>query len=166
MFNTIILKKGFEILNNYEMEDFCKGDTIWGNDSDPDEIERWSIDQKDNALEAIKNYKCNYYESSDYENIELHYITEYALEYCECDEDGEFISGSDYYLAEEEKEPDTEDIKMSKSEFEEFMERMDAAEYWNDAEPEEWRAACGYAGIKYKDYDDPDMLWRDLCKAL
>lgn len=28
-------------------------------------------------------------------------VTEYALEYCECDEDGEFIQGADFDLAEE-----------------------------------------------------------------
>lgn len=34
--------------------------------------------------------------------IELTYIDEWALEYCECDEDGEFVEGSDYDMADEE----------------------------------------------------------------
>lgn len=43
-----------------------------------------------------QNYKCDYYNAG-----ESVYITEYALEYCECDEDGEFIQGADFDLAEE-----------------------------------------------------------------
>lgn len=54
---------------------------------------------------------------------------------------------------------------MNKYEFNEFMKRMDAADMWDAAEPEEWAKACEYAGINYKDYEDADMLWRDLCKA-
>lgn len=34
-------------------------------------------------------------------NSGINEVEEYAIEYCECDEDGEFLSGSDYNLAEE-----------------------------------------------------------------
>lgn len=37
-------------------------------------------------------------------NGSIYRIDEYALEFCECDEDGEFIKGSDYEMAEEEGE--------------------------------------------------------------
>lgn len=55
---------------------------------------------------------------------------------------------------------------MNRSEFIEFMKRMEAADMWDAAEPEDWSKACEYAGINYSDYDDPDMMWRDLCKVL
>ena len=95
MFNTIILKKGEEILTSKEFENFSKGDTV---DSCPEELKRWSIEEKEAANNELKNYKCSYeYDKSQ----DRYYITEYALEYCKCDEYGEFLSGSDYEFAEE-----------------------------------------------------------------
>lgn len=101
MFNTIILKKGEGAYTRSEWKKFEKGDTIWGCDMNPEELRRWSIDQKEEAQAELAKYKCRYPEG-----IELYYATEYALEYCECDEDGEFIQGSDFDLAEEEPEED------------------------------------------------------------
>lgn len=97
-YNTIILKKGYSSLTNNEYKKFEKGDTIFGDDSNPEELKRWNISQKKEAEEELKNYNCEYryYALSNSWDIE-----EYALEYCECDEDGEFIQGSDYDLAEE-----------------------------------------------------------------
>lgn len=96
MFNTIILKKGEASLTKREMEDFQKGDTIWGIDREAEELKRWSIDQEEEAKAKLKKYKCSYSDWSNGTNI-----TEYALEYCECDEDGVFLSGSDFEFAEE-----------------------------------------------------------------
>lgn len=96
MNNTIILQKGFAILTENEYKKFNKGGTIWGVDTDPEEIKRWNIEDEAEAKAELAKYKCTY--SSDYNN---HYIEEYALEYCECDEDGDFIQGSDFELAEE-----------------------------------------------------------------
>lgn len=46
------------------------------------------------AQELFATYVCSYRkDTEDYS------ITEYALEYCQTDEDGEFVSGSDYELA-------------------------------------------------------------------
>ena len=45
------------------------------------------------------------------------------------------------------------------------MEKAEKHEMWNDTEIEDWKAACDFAGIDYDDYDDPDEMWRDLCKA-
>lgn len=95
MFNTIILVHGDG--NCPERKWLTKvqpGDSIFGTDSDAKEIKRWPIDKKDEALAALAKHRCKY---------TLHHgtmwIDEYALEYCECDEDGDFIMGSDYDLA-------------------------------------------------------------------
>ena len=96
MNNTIILLEGKANLTRMEYKKFTKGDTIWGNDYCPKELKRWNIEQIDAVKEELANYKCEYYNAG-----ESVYITEYALEYCECDEDGEFIQGADFDLAEE-----------------------------------------------------------------
>lgn len=97
MFNTIIMKKGYASLTNREYEGFEKGDTIWGSCSEPEELGRWNISEKTKAEKELAKYKCSYTQRSGGTNE----IEEYALEYCECDDDGEFLSGSDYNLAEE-----------------------------------------------------------------
>lgn len=93
MNNTIILKRGYATLTNSEYKKFNKGDTIYGIDSEPEEIKRWNMEQKAQALVELNDYRCTY-SGGNVWNIE-----EYALEYCECDEDGEFVEGSDYDLA-------------------------------------------------------------------
>lgn len=98
MFNTVILRRGDARLTRKEYRDFSKGDTIFGADSNSEELNRWPIEKEEEAKAELAKYKCKY------ENgIELVYITEYALEWCECDEDGELVQGSDYELAEEEE---------------------------------------------------------------
>lgn len=98
MNNTIILLKGEAGLTNAtEMKRFEKGGTIWGNDSNPEEIKRWSIDQEAEARAELAKHHCSYQS-----NGHMTWVEEYALEYCECDEDGEFIQGSDFDLAEDE----------------------------------------------------------------
>lgn len=98
MYNAIRLLKGESSLTKKEFEKFEKGGTIWGVDTEAAEVERWSIDQKEAAEAAFKKYKCSY---RNY--IDLTDVVEYALEYFECDEEGEFIAGSDYYLADAEQ---------------------------------------------------------------
>lgn len=93
--NTIILQKGYARLTEREYKNFQKGDTIWGLNSEPEEIRRWNIEQKDEALAELEKYNCEY--SGGY----VWDITEYALEFCECDEDGDPIQGADYELATE-----------------------------------------------------------------
>lgn len=97
MFNTIILKTGYARLTNDEFKKFEKGDLICGNNSYPEEIKRWNIAQEEEAKEELKKFHCSYEKYNDY----LMEIEEYALEYCECDEDGEFLEGSDYDFAKE-----------------------------------------------------------------
>lgn len=92
-YNTIRLLKGEEVLTRKEYSRFSKGDTIFGIDSNAKELKRWGIDQEEEAKEELKKYQCEYDEGNDV------IISEYALEYFDSDEDGEFISGSDYDLA-------------------------------------------------------------------
>ena len=94
--NTIILLKGEEVLTSREMKTFSKGDTIWGDNTEPKEIKRWKSENKEDAEKALSEKKCEYSKG-----IQDTYITEYALMYCDCDNDGEYIDGADYDLAEE-----------------------------------------------------------------
>ena len=103
--NTIILLKGETSISRSYCKDFekgiftnfQKGDTILGENTDPEEIKRWSIKDRDLAKHELEKYRCTYERKS-----ELWKIQEFALEYCTCDEEGSFISGSDYELADEE----------------------------------------------------------------
>lgn len=95
MYNTIILKVGEAKLTKAEFDKFSEGDTIFGTDSNPTELQRWKIAEENEAKAQLTKHCCEYNKG-----IELYYITEYALEYCECDEDGEFVQGSDFDLAE------------------------------------------------------------------
>lgn len=97
MENTIILWKNEERLTPEEWKKFKKGDTIWGNDETPEEVRRWNIKDAEEAKKELNLHKCSYERDGA-----LYNVTEYALEYCECDEDGNFVCGSDYDLAEEE----------------------------------------------------------------
>lgn len=105
-FNTIILQRGWERLTSWEYKKFQKGDTIFGENSSPEELKRWSIEEKEEAKRELEKYRCKYKKKFDYWDIE-----EYALEYCDTDEEGEWLEGSDYDLAEEEvnEEDDDED---------------------------------------------------------
>lgn len=95
MFNTIILIRGFAQLTNNEFKKFSKGDTLWGINSDPVEFKRWDISKKEEAQAELAKYRCTYEESTVWK------IEEYALEYFQADENGEFVQGSDYDLAQE-----------------------------------------------------------------
>lgn len=47
--NTIRLLHGECRATNEELKKFKKGDTIWGNDTDPEELKRWTIEEKEEA---------------------------------------------------------------------------------------------------------------------
>lgn len=95
-YNTIILLKGELTLTDKEHKGFQRGDGIWGVDRSPEEIQRWSADEVEAARAALAEVRCSYTHGN------LWYITEYALQWCNTDEDGDFVEGSDYDLAEEE----------------------------------------------------------------
>lgn len=92
--NTIILWKGDARLTRNEYKKFIAGDTICGDDSNPTELKRWGIEQKSEALAELQKYKCSYCKDNQLWDVE-----EYALDFCACDENGEFIEGSDYEFA-------------------------------------------------------------------
>lgn len=93
--NTIVLLKGEGRFTKNEYKKITVGDTIYGEDSNPTELKRWTIKQKTEALKELQKYKCSYSKDN-----QLWGVVEYALEFCTCDEDGEFLEGSDYEFAE------------------------------------------------------------------
>lgn len=96
MNNTIILLADDASLTRREYKSFEKGDLIFGIDSEPKELKRWNIADKEEAMKELAKYKCEYKESGG-----CYSIKEFALMYCECDEDGEFVEGADFDMAEE-----------------------------------------------------------------
>ena len=55
-------------------------------------------EDKEEAEARLAKYQCEY----NYGELQnTYYVTEYGLEYCDCDEDGEWEAGSDFDLAEE-----------------------------------------------------------------
>lgn len=93
--NTIILLKGEQNLPTKDfLATFTKGDSVFGVDTDAVELARWDISQKEEAMKKLAEYKCSYISGSG-----TTWVEEYALEFCECDEDGDFISGSDFEIA-------------------------------------------------------------------
>lgn len=95
MLSMIRLLHGERRITNEELKKFQKGDTIWGNDTDPEELKRWTIEEEEEAEEELENLYCKSVEYNEY----LTDIEEYALEYFNADENGEFIEGSDFELA-------------------------------------------------------------------
>ena len=93
----IRLVKGYARLTNSEYKKFEKGSTIWGDGSNPEEINRWMAEDEAEAIKALEAVRCRY----EAYNSQLMEVEEYALEYFVVDEDGEFIDGSDYQIAEE-----------------------------------------------------------------
>lgn len=91
MSNTIILKHGAGNVPCEKFNRFSMGDTIFGTNANPVEICRWGIDEE---LYALKTFVAL---SSKYRLFDTHwYIEEYALEYCECDKDGNIIETCGY----------------------------------------------------------------------
>lgn len=98
MNNTIILKHCEIRLTREEFKKFKKGDSICGEDNYPvEELKIWDMSNREEAKTELAKHHCTYKEDGSLYNIQ-----EYALEYCECDEDGEFVQGSDFEFAKEE----------------------------------------------------------------
>lgn len=95
MLNTIRLMHGECRANNEELKKFHKGDTICGNDENPEELKRWKIEEQEEAKKELDALRCKYIRYNEY----LTDVEEYALEYFEADESGEFVEGSDFDLA-------------------------------------------------------------------
>lgn len=99
MMDIIILKSGYERLTSSEYEKFAQGDSIWGNDRWPDELKRWKSEEEQEANAELAKYRCSYEHSGC-----LWLISEYGLEYCECDEDSEIVWSTSYGLAEDDED--------------------------------------------------------------
>ena len=95
-FNTIILLGNTASLTRAEWRKFNEGDLILGIDSDPEELMRWDIKQEQEAKAELAKYNCSYITDS---NPSLVFVEEYALMYCACDDDGEFIEGADFVFS-------------------------------------------------------------------
>lgn len=65
-----------------------------GFDPEPQELQRWPISQKAEAVEKLASLRCTIDTTGFYSDIE-----EYALEYVSCDDDGEFICSDGYDFA-------------------------------------------------------------------
>lgn len=92
--NTIILRHGRSEITN-------KGESIFGVDSDAQEVKRWPIEQKADALAELAEHRCTYRELTTFIGSTVLQADEWALEFCACDEDGDYVGGSDYELAAE-----------------------------------------------------------------
>lgn len=93
--NAIRLLKGERRITNEELKNFQKGDTIWGNDENTEELKRWKIEEKEEAKKELAALRCKYARYNEH----LTDVEEYALEYFKADESGEFVEGSDFDLA-------------------------------------------------------------------
>ena len=91
------LKHGVGSYSKKQFNNFTEGDCICGENASPEELKRWTGDQYDLAKAELAKYSCSYRKSGGYM-----FADEYALEYCNTDEDGEFLDGSDLDLAEKE----------------------------------------------------------------
>jgi hypothetical protein len=96
-YNTIILWAGTENITDREFWwRFNYGETICGDNAEPREIKRWNIEEEAEAKAELAKLRCTY-GGCDHN---VHEIKEYALEYCLCNEEGEFMMGSDFDFAE------------------------------------------------------------------
>lgn len=92
--NTIILWRGkghFTRSELIRMKQYDVGLRICGVG-----VKHWSIDQIEEARTELAKHKCKY----GLLHANRIDIEEWLLEFCECDEDGEFVEGSDYEPAE------------------------------------------------------------------
>lgn len=104
MYNKIRLLKGEASLTKREMEKFTKGETIMGINAEVMQLKKWDIGKEEEARKELSEHRCEYDEWADGIDIE-----EYALEFYEEDEDGDFLSGSDFILAEEYEDKEKKD---------------------------------------------------------
>lgn len=97
MYNTIILVYG-----SGEIEE--KGDCILGIDNDAREIMRWPIEREAEARAELAKYTCHYRTETTFIGKTVMIGQEWALNFCECDEEGDLagVDGGEYVFAEEE----------------------------------------------------------------
>lgn len=100
-------------LTKEELKGFEKGNLITGNDVNPEELKRWTGEGcREKAMEELKKFNSSYYMGE-----QLADTTEYAVETYEADEDGDFLEGSDYDIA----EPVTQVYFLNTSDYKEVV---------------------------------------------
>lgn len=95
MYNTIRLLHNKVSMTAREYKEFEHGDTLFGVDRNPEVLAKWVIDDIEDAKKELERHYC-----SAIKGVSIIDVEEYALEYCDTDENGEFECGSDYDLAE------------------------------------------------------------------
>ena len=95
-YNTIILLRGERAVTEREFKKLETYSTILGDLNDPEELMRWSADDEESARAELSKRKCSY----NFGNLNYILIEEYALKFCELDEDGEDVGNIDYDFAE------------------------------------------------------------------
>lgn len=96
--NTIILLHDEALIDRLHRKSVMMevGNLIGELDRQPEELKRWSIADKEAAYAELDKYKCTIRDAAG----GCIFIEEYALEFIEADEDGEFIDGGDLDFAE------------------------------------------------------------------
>lgn len=84
------MKKFILFRNECEVKNYYEGCTTDRNDTTPEVIK--TFDNKDEALEDLKNYKTSVTDFRSYYLVEEYYVEEQIQ-----DEDGEFIDGGDIW---------------------------------------------------------------------
>lgn len=98
-YNSIRLVRGETCLTLAEHDNFRDGDTLYGDNAEPEVLQVWPAEKLAEAQEELGRHFCKYERRGCSMSI-----VEYGLEYCDLDEDGEFMAGSDYDLAEDAEE--------------------------------------------------------------
>lgn len=99
-YNTIILKKGVEKLSWKEKQIYKAGDLIYGKGKKPPiELKRWASKNEEKARMELEKYFCWIDRG-----VGSGKVFEYALIYCQTDENGEIVKELEYKFARENKE--------------------------------------------------------------
>lgn len=88
--NTIMLVKGEIPMSQAGYEKYERGDLFNEDFYEKEEIKRWKIEDKAEAHKELEKYSYEY-------DSHHGFLTDYVLEYCMCDDEGEFIEGSSYW---------------------------------------------------------------------
>lgn len=94
MYNTVILWKRYGELSQLEY-----GNLIFGDSEYLEEVARFKIEDEELAKIELSKYRCEYWEQDSYVKSVI-MGEEYSLEYCTYNDEGEFIEGFGYDLAE------------------------------------------------------------------
>ena len=162
MYNTVRLLHNEVRMSADKYESFEHGDTIFGIDQDPEVLAKWDIDDIEDAKMELEKFYC-----SSNSNGVIVDVEEYALEYCDTDENGEFVEGSDYDFAKslfriEYHTGVAPDDAYSVEEAKKFVEKNGFAYTQKNvsiinSETDEVEAEALWWGVKYDPEEDGDL---------